>query len=165
MADEQLQGRPGLVPRGFQKRAARDRGAVDGGQVGVIGLVAGINGLAVLLGDKGMEDARLETGGGEGALHHAVISARAFDGGQSVAEFVLLEGSADERDGGVESGPRMFNYRGRNEQTSVEVGEEKLGTDFGTIKADDAKVFGSNLLHAGMEHPARLAQRRGNSAA
>src|SRR5437868_4826180 len=86
VADEQLQGGPGLVPRSFQERAAGDGGAVDGGQVGVVGLIAGIGGLAVLLGDEGMENAGLETGRAEGALHEPVIASRAFDGDEAIAE-------------------------------------------------------------------------------
>ena len=103
MADEQLQGGPGLVAGGFEQGAAGDGGAMDGGQVGVVGLVAGIDGLAILLGDEGMEDAGLEAGGGEGALHEAVIAAGAFDGDEAVAELVRGEGLADLGDGGVES--------------------------------------------------------------
>ena len=88
MADEQLQGRPGLVAGGFEQGEAGDGGAVDGGQVGVVGLVAGIDGLAELLGGEGMDDAGLEAGGGEGALDDAVIAAGAFDGDEAVAEVV-----------------------------------------------------------------------------
>src|SRR5947209_61756 len=60
MADEQLQGSPGGVACGFEKGAASDGGAVHGHEVGVVGLVAGINGLAILLGDKGVDDACLK---------------------------------------------------------------------------------------------------------
>src|SRR5208282_6666465 len=80
MANEQLQGSPGLVPGRFQQGTARDGSAVDGGQVGIVGLVAGIDRLTVLLGGEGMEDARLETGRRKGALHDPVIAARAFNG-------------------------------------------------------------------------------------
>ena len=64
---------------------------MDGGQVGVVGLVAGIDGLAVLLGGEGMEDAGLEAGGGEGALHEAVVAAGAFDGDEAIVEVVVRE--------------------------------------------------------------------------
>src|SRR5438132_12673868 len=101
LADEQEQGGPGFVAGGFEEGAAGDGGAVDGGQVGVVGLVAGIDGLAVLLSNKGMEDACLEAGGGEGALQEAVVAAGAFDGDESVTELVLVEGGPDLGDGGV----------------------------------------------------------------
>ncbi len=81
---------PSLVAGGFQKRAARDGSAVDGSQVCVVSLVAGINRLAVLLGDKRMEDAGLETSGAEGALHDPVITAGAFHGDQEVDKSVRL---------------------------------------------------------------------------
>src|SRR5262249_34004249 len=64
-----------------------------------------------------------------------------------------------------ESRPRMFHQRGRNEQPSVEVSQEKLGPDLGAVKAENAKVLRTDLLHAGMKDPARLAQRRNGSAA
>jgi len=107
-----------------------------------------------------MKDAGLETGGGKGALHDPVVAAGAFDGSQAVTELVLLEGLSDLSDGSVEGGSRMSDHRGRNEQTAVEVGEEELGTDLVAVKADDAEVFGTDLLNAGMEHPTGLAVRR-----
>jgi len=88
---------------------------MDSGQVGVIGLVAGIHRLAILLGDKRMEDAGFETGRRERALRQPVIAAGAFDGDQAVAELVLLEGLPDLRHGGVESGSRMRHDRGWHE--------------------------------------------------
>ncbi len=157
LADEQLQGGPGFVAGGFEEGAAGDGGAVDGGQVGVVGLVAGIDGLAILLGDEGMEDARLEAGGGEGALDEAVIAAGAFDGDEAVAELVLGEGVADLGDGGVEVGTVVGDGGGWDEDAAVEVGEEELGAGLGTVEADDAEVFGTDLLDAWMEHAARLA--------
>jgi len=60
--------------------------AADAGQVGVVGLVAGIDGLAVLFGGEGVEDAGLEGGGGEGVLDDAVITAGTFDGHQAITE-------------------------------------------------------------------------------
>ena len=41
---------------------AVDGGAMDGGEVGVVGLVAGIGGESILLGGVGMKDADLEPG-------------------------------------------------------------------------------------------------------
>jgi hypothetical protein len=165
VADEQLQRGPSLVAGGFQKRAARDGSAVDGSQVCVVSLVAGINRLAVLLGDKRMEDAGLETSGAEGALHDPVITAGAFDGDHAVADLVLLEGQPDLRDGGVEIGPVVLNHGRGDELAAVKVGEEELGTDLVAVKADDAEVFGTDLLHPGMEHATGLADRAGSSTA
>src|SRR5262249_54277043 len=104
LANDELRGGPGFVAGSFEQVDAGDRGAVNGGQVGVIGLVAGIDGLAVLLGGEGMEDAGLEAGGGEDALHEAVIPAGAFDGDQAVGELVVSEGLAKLSHGSLEFG-------------------------------------------------------------
>ena len=164
MADDKLQGGPGLVAGGLEQGEAGDGGAMDGGQVGVVGLVAGIDGLAILLGDEGMEDACLEAGGGEGALHEAVIASGAFDGDEAVVELVRGEGLADLGDGGVESGAVVGDGGGRDEDAAVEVGEEELGACLGTVEADDAEVFGTDLLDAGMEDAAGLADAGSGSA-
>ena len=86
VAGEQLQLAPARVPLRFQQGEAVDGGAVDGVQVGVVGLDAGVGGLAELLGGEGVDGAGLEAGGGEGALHGVVVSAGAFDGDDHVAE-------------------------------------------------------------------------------
>lgn len=134
MADDELQGGPGFIAGGFEQCAAGDRGAVDGGQVGVVGFVAGINGLAVVLGDEGMEDAGLEAGGGEGALYEAVIAAGPFDGDEAVAELVVLEGLPDLGDGVVEARSRVLDLGGWEEDAAVEVGEEEFGACFGAVE-------------------------------
>ena len=67
MADKEVQGVPGVVEDVLDQSKAVDGGAVDGVQVGVVGLVAGVAGLAEWLGGKGMDDACLEADGGEGA--------------------------------------------------------------------------------------------------
>src|SRR5207244_2150459 len=103
--NDELQGRPGFIAGGFQQGAAGDGGAVDGGEVRIVGLVAGIDRLAILLGGEGMKDTRLEAGGGEGALDEAVIASGAFDGDEAIAELVSRKGRADVSDGGVEVGP------------------------------------------------------------
>lgn len=79
MANDQLQRTPSLSTRGFEQRATGYGSAMNSGQVGVISFVAGIDGLAVVLGDERMQDARLETGGGAGVLDDAVIATGAFD--------------------------------------------------------------------------------------
>ena len=45
-----------------------------------------------------------------------------------------------------------------NEDMAVEIGEEELGADLGRVKANDAKVLGSDLLHPRMQNTAGLAQ-------
>ena len=136
---------------------------MDGGQVGVVGFVAGIDGLAILLGDEGVQDARLEAGGGEGALDDLVIASGAFDGDDAIVELMCGKCLADLCDGGVELGAVVGNVGGRNEDTAVEVSEEELGTDLGAVEADDAEVFGPDLLDARMQYATRLADGLGRS--
>jgi hypothetical protein len=156
LADEQLQDGPGLVAVGFLQSAAGDGGAVDGGQIGVIGFVAGIDTLAVLLGDKGMENTGLEAGAGEGTLDEAVIATSAFDGDEAVVELVLGKGLANLSDGVGEGEPVVLDVGRWDEHPAVEIGEEKLGTHLGAVEAEDAEMIGADSLHARVELPARL---------
>ena len=133
---------------------------MNSGEVGVVGLVAGIDGLAVLLGDEGMEDARLEAGRSEGALHDTVIAAGAFDGDEAVAELVRVEGLPDLSDGGFEVGTVVGDGSRRDEDAAVEIGAKELGACLGAVEADEAEVFGADLLDARMEDAARLAEGR-----
>ena len=103
-----------------------------------------------------MEDARLEAGGGEGALDEAMIAAGAFDGDEAVKDVVFGEGMTHLSDRRVESGPRVLDEGGRDQDAAVEIGEQQLGADLGTVEADDAEVFGTDLLDARMKQPARL---------
>jgi hypothetical protein len=148
MANDQLQLGPGLVAFLFLQSTAGDGGAVQGGEVGVVGLDAGIDRLSILLGDEGMEDACLEAGGGEGALDETMVTTGAFDGDDAIEELVLGEGLACDGDGVVECGLVVRDRRGRDEDTSVEVGEEEFGVPFAAVKAEDAEVLGSDLLDA-----------------
>jgi hypothetical protein len=131
---------------------------VPGGQVTVIGLVAGIDRLALLLGDERVENAGLEAGGGEGALHHLVIVAGPFAGDEAIAEVMSGKGLAELGDGGVEVGSGRGNDGGRDKGAALAIGEEELGADLGTVEADAAEVVGADALHAGMEHAAGFAQ-------
>src|SRR5262249_6455166 len=121
MADDELQGGPGLVPCGLQQRATGDRSAVDRVQVGIVGLVARVDRLAILLGDEGVHNARLEISAGEAALDDAVITARAFDGHEAIAEVVASEGALDLSDGVREAVLVMLDDGGWNEHSSIEV--------------------------------------------
>jgi hypothetical protein len=159
LANEQQQGGPGFIACGFEQSTAGDGGAMDGAEVGVVGLVARIDRLAVLLGNEGMENACLEAGGGEGALHQAVIASGAFDGDEAIAELMLGEGMSDLGHGVVEFGSVVGDRGGRDEDAAIEIGEEELGAEFGTVEADDAEVFGSDVLDARMEQSAGFGDR------
>src|SRR5581483_5412562 len=77
---------------------------------------------------------------------------------------MLREGVTDLSDGGVQGGSRMRDHGGGKEHATIEVGEEQLGACLGTVEAENAKVFRTDLLDARMEHAARLAHRHGNTA-
>ena len=85
----------GLIEHRLDQAEAIDGGPLDGAEVGVVGLVAGIGGEAELLGGQGMDDAGLEAGGGGGALDRPVIVAGAFDGDDEIAEIMVGLGLAD----------------------------------------------------------------------
>jgi hypothetical protein len=89
MANKELQGLPCFIKRALDQGEAVDSGPVDGRQVGVVGFVTGITGLAELFGGEGMDNANFEAGGGDGLLHRTVIAAGAFHGHQEVVKCVL----------------------------------------------------------------------------
>src|SRR5258708_2676740 len=159
MADDELQAGPGLVAFLLLEGAAGDGSAVQGSEVGVVGLDAGIDGVSILLGDEGMDAACLEAGGGEGALDDSMVATGAFDGDDAVVELVLGEGLAGEGDGVVEGGPVVRDGGGRDEDAGIEVSEEELGVSFAAVEAEDAEVIGSDLLDARVEDAARLGDR------
>jgi hypothetical protein len=157
VADDELQGGPGFIAAGLAQRTAGDGSAVDGGEVGVVGLVAGIDGLAVLLGDEGVQDARLEAGGGEGALNEAVIAAGAFDGDKAIVECMSSKCLPDLGDGVVEVGSVVGDRGGRDEDAAVEVGEEELGACLAQSKQTMPKCSGPTCWTRGWSTPRGLA--------
>src|SRR5262249_8374979 len=75
VAAEHLQRDVGLRPGRLDQAEAVRRGAEDGGEVGVVGLVLRVGGLAVLLGGEGVDQPGVEAGLAEGTLHGAVVLA------------------------------------------------------------------------------------------
>jgi hypothetical protein len=104
-----------------------------------------------------MEDAGLEAGGGEGALHEAMIAAGAFASDQAVLELVSGERLPDLGDGVVEVRSVVGDGGRGDEDVAVEISEEELGAGLGTVEADNAEVVRADLLNAGMQDAARLA--------
>ena len=135
----------------LEEAEAVDGGAMDGGEVGVVGLVAGVGGLAELLGGEGMDDADLEPGVAEGGQDRGVEPPGAFDGDDHGPEPVGLRGLADGPDGRLEAGAIVREGGGWDEDFPVEIGEEELGAGLGAIDADDPKAFGAYGLHPGMQ--------------
>jgi len=68
---------------------------------------------------------------------------------------------ADLVHGGVEFGLVVGHPGGWDEDAAIEVGQEEFGAGFGGVKADNAKVFRSGPLDAGMELALRLAEDGG----
>ena len=91
-------------------------------------------------------------------LDEAMIAARAFDGDEAILELESSKGSADLVHGSVEFGPVVGHPGGRDEDAAIEIGQEEFGAIFGRVKADDAKVFRSDPLDAGMELALRFAE-------
>jgi hypothetical protein len=102
----------GLIERRLEQAEAVDGGALDGGEVGVIGLVAGVGRQAELLGGQRMDDAGLAPGGDGGALDRGVVVAGSLDGDDEVAEVVLGQGAADGGGEFAEAVPRMLERGG-----------------------------------------------------
>jgi hypothetical protein len=137
---------------------AVDGGAADGGQVVVVGLVAGVGRLAELLGGERMNDAHLESAGGKGPGGRMMISARAFDGDDEIAQTTLLDRLAQGGDGGIEAGTVVFDDRRLDDHVAIEIRKHPFGSGLGAVDGDDAEVLGSDLLNAGMNDPAWLLQ-------
>jgi len=156
LANEQLQGRPGFVQAVLDQSEAVDGSRVNGDEVGIVGLVTRVAWLAQPAGGEGMDDARLEARGGEGAADGVMVAAGPLDGDELVAEVMRAQRLAQVRDGGVESSAVMLDDGGWNEDGAEEIGEHPLGACLGTVDADDAEVLGAHLLDPGMEGATRL---------
>ena len=139
----------------LQESEAVDRRAMDGGEVGVVGLVAGVGGLAELLGGEGWtirtsnpaSGRRPGPGGG---------TARCVPRRRSRRRAGALGGVADRLDGRLEAPAIVVEDGGWDEDFPVEIGQEELGSGLGGIDADDPKAFWAHGLHPGMEGPGGL---------
>jgi len=89
-------------------------------------------------------------------LGSAMVAARAFNRDQDVFQIVIADGLAELIDRGTERGPVVGERRRRDQDVAVEIGEHPFGAKLGTIDRDDAKVLGTNLLHARMKRTAGL---------
>jgi hypothetical protein len=87
---------PELVVGGVEGPLAQaeaiDGRTMDSGQVGVIGLVAGVGRLAELFGGERVDDPDLEAGSGEGALGREVVAPSPLDGNDEVPELLVVDG-------------------------------------------------------------------------
>ncbi len=114
--------------------------------------------MAILFGDKGVQDARLESRRREGALHDAMVASGALDGDEAITEIVGRHGLTHPGDCLVESLAVVRHHGRKNQDVTIEIGEEELRPRLGTVKANDAEVLRPDLLDAGVQDPTRLAQ-------
>jgi hypothetical protein len=145
---------------GFMLRQSEavDGGAMDGGEVGVVGLVAGIGGEPILLGGVGVNDADFEPGGAESALDRPVIPSGAFDDHDDVLDVVPGHRGANGGDGGLEGRAVVLDGGRFDQDSTVEVGEQGLGAGLGTIDADEGEVLRADGDDARVDDTPRLVQ-------
>src|SRR5262245_46419660 len=86
MADGKLQLPPRFLRRGFEQSEAVDGSAMNGFEVGVVGLVVGIGRLTKLLGGERMYEPGFEFGLGERVLHRMMVTTGSFDRDEAVAQ-------------------------------------------------------------------------------
>ncbi len=134
-------------PRGILKPKAVDRGSADSPQVGVVGLVIVGSGLAKMAGDRGVNDAGLKASTSESSQYWQVIATGALDDDDQIFQAIASDGLAENSDGFVESGPIVFDDRGRDEGAAVEVGHHPLRAGLGAVNGDDAEVLGTDFLN------------------
>ena len=79
----------------LQQAEAVDGGAVDCREVGVVGFVTRIGGLAILFGGVGMKDADFDPRFDEGALDRAVVAPRPLDDDDLVFDAMPFQGVAN----------------------------------------------------------------------
>jgi hypothetical protein len=139
------------------------RGAMDGRQVGVVGLVAGVGGLAELLGGQGVDQAGLELRGVAGPLDGEVVSPGPLDGDDEVGDTGPGEGLADRPDHGLEARPGMLDDGRGYDDAAVEVGEHPLGAGLGAVDGDDAEVLRPDGLDPGVDRAEGLVDDLGAS--
>ena len=99
---------------------------MQGGQIGVVGFVAGISRLTVLISGEGVDQAHVPAQFAESPLHRTVIFAGALDGDDEVSQIVLAERLADALDGGLQFALAMHHHRGRHMDGAEEIASMNL---------------------------------------
>ena len=86
MAHEQSQALVVVGQLGLEQAEAVDGGAVDAGEVVIVGLVARVGGLAKMFAGEGVHQPRLPAAAPHRALHRPMVLAGALDGGDQIAD-------------------------------------------------------------------------------
>jgi hypothetical protein len=149
---------PEFLPWGLGEGKAVEGGVVGSEEVVVIGLVVRIRYLEELLGGKGVNEAGVEVGGGEGALDEAVVAAGAFNDDAEVAEVVVACGLVELLDSVVEVVAVVVETTGREEEVAEAVGKNPFRIVFVAIEAGEAEVGGASLFDAVGEVAAGLVE-------
>ena len=155
---------PGIVRLGggIEQAEAVDRGAMDGRQVGVVGLVAGIGGLAELLGGRrggpgGPRTSRSSQARWTGRWYRPVCSMATMRSARpcrATASRIVRAMACEARPGVLDDG------RG-DEDAAVEVGEHPLGAGLGAVDGDDAEVLRPDGLDPGVDRAEGLVDDLG----
>ena len=146
----------------FEQAEAVDGAALHGGQIGVVGLVAGVGGLPMLLGGQRVHDANLEARLGKGMLDGAVVASRPLDDHDLIPDPGLLQGATQAPDHGSEACLGVLNLGGWNENPAVEIGEHPLGPSLGTIDTNDTEVLRADPLDTWTDHATSLVNALGS---
>ncbi len=144
----------------FDQAEAVDRAAMDGREIGVIGLPVGVCRLAKLLGRERMDDADLEARGRECAFGRVMEFPGALDDNDDVFDLTDVDLSPDRLDGLLEALGVVLELSGIDEDRAVEIGHHPLGPALRGVDGDDGEVFRSDLLNAGMNHAVGLVDQR-----
>ena len=100
-----------------------------------------------------MHESSVEAVLAKGVEDGLVIGTGAFDGDDEIAEIELTGELPHARDDTLQIGLRVREAGGFEQDLAIEIAEEQLGLPLGAIDADDAKMFGSDSLHALLNLP------------
>ena len=143
----------------FDQAEAVDRGAINRVEIGVIGLVARIGGLAELFGGQRVNRPGVEPGLDESPFDREVIPPGPLDGDDHVQQTGPLDDLAYRLHHRLEAVSCVLDRGGRYEDLAVEVGQHPFGAGLGTINADDAEMLRTDGLNPGVDDPAGLVDQ------
>src|ERR1700679_105176 len=143
----------------LQQTETVDGGAVDRREVGVVGFVARIGGLAKLFGRVGMKHADFDPPCDEGTLDWAVVAPRPLNDGDLVLDAVLCQGIADALQRRLEGNSVVLDAGRFHENSTVEIGDHDLRSPLGAIDADKGKILGADRSDTWMNHALWLVHR------
>lgn len=99
-----------------------------------------------------MDDARFESGAGEGSPRRQVIIPRPLDDNQCVFDAVLSLSLADQFDSQLEVLRSVLKRSGLDNQVSKVIRHHPLRAMLGWIDADDREPLAAHFLDAGTEN-------------